>query len=401
MSLRLSVNHAESRKRPRKLPQILLVVLLLGFSLVTLGVTVLLFAHVRTPTSTMGYIKGVYYSNWSVYGPKHFPSHLDADHLTHVFYAFLKVDAETGAALFTDPWADVEMPVDGKSGAVGALNNLREQNPKLSIVASVGGWGTAAMFQVLAGDRRKRLQFISTALDLVTTHKFNGLDIDWEYPSSPDEGQQLAELLRELRHAMDNVDRSLILTVASPSSQEHLANYPLGRMDRYLSFWNVMCYDFSGQGWSEKTGHHANLYGDNGNNGLSASTAISFYIQKGIPPSKLVLGMPLYARTFYEPQSLRIGVPFNKSTPYESDIVDYIHITDENEVFDELRVGALKFDPSKKLLYSYDNPQCVREKARYVARNGLGGGFWWDSKGEAQSQQRRLIRAFAQELDRE
>lgn len=343
-------------------------------------------------------ISGIYYSNWSVYGPKHCPSALDVDHLTHVFYAFLKIDPERGTALFSDPWADLEMPVDGTEGAVRALTSLKQRNPELKIVASIGGWGTAAMFQQVVGNTRKQRELVRSVLDIVSVYGFDGLDVDWEYPSTAKEGEQLTDLLRDLRHGMNKLGPHLSLSVASPASPEHLVHYPLQQMDRYLSFWNVMGYDFFGASWSPVTGHHSNLYGNNEIREPSASLSIQYYLSRGIPPQKLVLGMPLYARTFYQPEAPRMGVPFTRDSPYESDIVDYVDVAQANEQYDEKKVAAFRFDSEQKLLYTYDNVQCAREKARFVRQNRLRGGFWWDSKGEAKEEQRKLVRAFASEF---
>ena len=40
---------------------------------------------------------------------------------------------------------------------------------------------------------------------------------------------------------------------------------------------------------------------------------------------------------------------------------------------------------------SYDTPQTVKMKARYVRMNGLGGLFYWTGTGDAKDHQRSLI----------
>lgn len=383
-----------------KFPHIVLFLAGIIICFAALTVTITFFIHLKrfSVPIDMSDITGIYYSNWSVYGPKHYPSDLDVKNLTHVFYAFLKIDPERGTVLFSDPWADIEMPVDGAPGAVRALMSLKSKNPHLKVVASIGGWGTAAMFQQVVGNAKKQRELVRSVLDIVSVYGFDGLDIDWEYPSTPKEGQLLTELLKELRHGMSKIGPQLSLSVASPASPEILANFPLQQMDRYLSFWNVMGYDFFGASWAPVTGHHSNLFGNDERSEPSASLSIHYYMYRGITPEKLVLGMPLYARTFYKPKEPRMGVPFDRNSPYESDIVDYINITLVHEQYDGRRVAAFRFDPDTNLLYTYDNPQCAREKAQFVRRHRLRGGFWWDSKGEAKEEQRQLVRAFSEQL---
>lgn len=387
--------------RVERLPQTFHKVALYAIASAALAISLLFVIRWNQlgPSSDMSTITGIYYSNWSVYGPKHFPSDLDVDNLTHIFYAFLKIDPDKGTVLFSDPWADTEMPVDGVPGAVAALMKLKTKKANLKVAASIGGWGTAAMFQLVTSNSGKQAEFVRSALDLASRHGFDGLDIDWEYPSTLAEGQKLAELLKELRHGMNKMGRpELSLSVASPANPGFLANYPLHQLDRYVSFWNVMGYDFFGAGWSPVTGHHSNLLGDSRQHEPSASLAVQYYLKGGIPPEKLVLGMPLYARTFYKPDAPQIGVPFEKNSPYDSDIIDYVDVPHEREQYDRTRVAAFQFDPETLLFYTYDSVQCAREKARFVRRHRLRGGFWWDSKGESRDRERQLVRAFSAEL---
>ena len=61
--------------------------------------------------------------------------------------------------------------------------NIREWNPAIKIVLSVGGWG-ADGFSEMAADDEKRATFVSALVDLLREKKLDGIDIDWEYPSN-------------------------------------------------------------------------------------------------------------------------------------------------------------------------------------------------------------------------
>lgn len=60
---------------------------------------------------------------------------------------------------------------------------LKSANPKLKVYLSVGGWthGTWG-FSIAARDDTSRRVFATNALNFIQTHKFDGIDIDWEYP---------------------------------------------------------------------------------------------------------------------------------------------------------------------------------------------------------------------------
>lgn len=58
----------------------------------------------------------------------------------------------------------------------------------------------------------------------------------------------------------------------------------------------LMTYDASGS-WDKALNHHAPLHSHNGQ-GLSAASTIQFYHSRGVPLHKLILGVPMYSRSF-------------------------------------------------------------------------------------------------------
>lgn len=68
-------------------------------------------------------------------------------------------------------------------------------------------------------------------------------------------------------------------------------------MDQYLSFWNLMAYDYAGS-WDSNSGHQARLYSSGGSGGFSTDSAMHDYVAAGVAKDKLVMGMPLYGRSF-------------------------------------------------------------------------------------------------------
>lgn len=331
----------------------------------------------------MGYISAVYFSSWSVYESKHFALELPVERLSHVFYAFMKINPSTGTVSLSDPWADVEMPMKGGfKGSLSVLADLKRRNRHLKVIMSIGGWGTNGAFEHVMKDERRMKTFVVTAIDLLIKHKFDGIDVDWEYPQNAAHATQLVHLLAMFRNKLNGLGGNLALTVAAPSGQNNISNLHVVHMNRYLSFWNIMCYDFAGEGWSTRTGYHSNLYGVNGDNALSGELVINTYISLGVPPHKLVLGMPMYGRSFKRPSAPYAGSRFTKRAASSDDIIEYRAIDRSEEVYDEIRVATCLYDMDNRLLIMYDNPRCAAEKAKFVVKRGLGGGFWWDSKGD-------------------
>ena len=61
------------------------------------------------------------------------------------------------------------------------LPKIREINPDIKIVLSVGGWG-ADGFSQAARTEEGRALFAVSAVSLVETYGLDGIDLDWEYP---------------------------------------------------------------------------------------------------------------------------------------------------------------------------------------------------------------------------
>lgn len=339
----------------------------------------------------------LYYSNWSVYQKKHFLQDIPIHLVTNLFYAFIGIDESTGKVKLTDSWADLELPMpDGETrGSINMLAKLKRNNPALKVSMSIGGWGTSHLFRAVMSTKSKMENFISSALELCQKHQFDGIDIDWEYPENATEAHQLTELLKALRHRLGT---SYLITVAAPAARDKINTLEVLEMDKYLSFWNLMCYDFTGT-WSGKTGYHSNLFGHNGDNELNCNDVVQAYLTQGVSsPRKLVLGMPNYGRSF-QCDSGTIACSFNGCGAGEEGIIPYKSLPIGKEEVDSRMVSAYCYDKEKKTLVVYDNPQTVRIKAMYIKLNNLGGGMWWESCGDDfQNMEKCLLNNFVDQL---
>lgn len=87
------------------------------------------------------------------------------------------------------------------SGQYERIMNLRTLNPNLKILLAIGGWthGTAP-FTAVVVDPNNIAAFAANTLEYLKTYKFDGLDLDWEYPggngSPPEDKQRFTSLVQ-------------------------------------------------------------------------------------------------------------------------------------------------------------------------------------------------------------
>lgn len=147
-----------------------------------------------------------------------------------------------------------------------------------------------------------------------------------------------------------------------------------------------MAYDYSGS-WDTIAAHQANLYpsrSDLNSTPFATSTAVEYYTSHGVSPSKLVLGMPLYGRSFLATDGP--GKPFNGTDKgsFEKGVWDFKALPQDGakEIVDKAIGASWSYDAGKRVMISYDTKEVAKMKVKFIQDEHLGGAMWWESSGD-------------------
>ena len=410
-------------------------------------------------------VVGAYFVEWGIYGRKFDVTKIPADNLTHILYGFIPIcgenaslgeiengnslralqtacaDSQDYEVVIHDPWAAIQkaLPgVDSKDpirGTYSQLMALKQRNPDLKILPSVGGWTLSDPFHGFTV-KANRDVFVNSMKEFLTTWKFyDGIDIDWEFPGgggpnanlgSPEDGAAYVALMKELREMLDGLEaqtgRKYELSSAIGTGYDKIEDVDYQQAAQYMDYIFAMTYDFYG-GWNTVTGHQTALYcgshmstGECEGTGLddkgeprkgpayTTDNAVKLLLAQGVPSNKVVVGTAMYGRGWDGVYPQNAAIADNPMTApgsgkltgskeqgiWEAGVIDYKGIksymigANEQGVngfevgYDEQGEAAYVWNRSSGKLITYDSPRSVKAKGQYVRNNSLGGLFAWE-----------------------
>ncbi|MCZ8519620.1 MULTISPECIES: glycosyl hydrolase family 18 protein [Paenibacillus] len=413
-----------------------------------------------------GYKVVGYFTSWGIYGRNFQVTDIDASKLTHINYAFADVcfggrhgnpapdspnkntwsctdpavplqrgSVPDGTIVLGEPWADVNQTVPGKTytecqeGGCGNFERFRQlkaQNPHLRTLISVGGWTWSNRFSDVAASPALRQTFAKSAVTFLRTYGFDGVDIDWEYPVEggiagnsyrPADKQNYTLLLQDIRAELDAAGQQdgkyYELTIASGASQKYADNTELDKIAQIVDFINIMTYDFHGA-WESETGFNAPLYSDPRDpydaKKFYVDGAVQIYRSKGVPGSKLVLGLGFYGRGWKgcDPgtagdglyQTCKGGWDGNKVPTgtwddwasgnsgifdYGDLAANYVNKNGYTRYWNDYAKVPYVYNPTTGIFIGYDDVESIGLKTGYIKQQGLAGAMFWELSNDCRT----------------
>ncbi|MGW6941099.1 glycosyl hydrolase family 18 protein [Streptomyces xanthophaeus] len=368
---------------------------------------------VTTPGGTVppdpgGKVKLGYFTEWGVYGRNYHVKNLvtsgSAAKITHINYAFGNVQG--GKCTIGDAYADydkaytADQSVDGKAdtwdqplrGNFNQLRKLKAQYPNIKVLWSFGGWTWSGGFGQAAANPAA---FAQSCYDLVEDPRwadvFDGIDLDWEYPNAcglscdTSGAASLKNLMQATRakFGTNNLVTAAISADGSNGGKLDAADY--AGAAQYVDFYNVMTYDFFGA-WAAQgpTAPHSPLTAYSGipQDGFNSEAAITKLKGKGIPGSKLNLGIGFYGRGW---TGVTQAAPGGTATgpaqgTYEQGIEDYKVLKGSCPATGT--IAGTAYAKCGSNWWSYDTPATIAGKMTWAKQQGLKGAFFWEFSGD-------------------
>ena len=217
--------------------------------------------------------------------------------------------------------------------------------------------GSTTDWKNMATTAAGRTIYVKQAMDVVRNYGLDGIDVDWEFPSTTD-GTDITytALIKELSDSCHT--NSLYYLTTALTSGKYLGSYTNAINSvlwtaNYVDFFNIMAYDDFNTTVAYK--HHSDY--------VLSQTCLNYWITtRGIPAAKTVLGIPAYGRPSGITQS--------------GTVLTYSGILGQggSSQSDSATVTAGGFTNYK----IYYNGQPTIKKKAMLAKNTAGGVMMWE-----------------------
>ncbi|MGW4991541.1 glycosyl hydrolase family 18 protein [Streptomyces mirabilis] len=361
-----------------------------------------------TPPPTGNAVKLGYFTEWGIYGRNYNVKNLvtsgSAAKITHINYAFGNVT--NGQCAIGDSYADydkaftADQSVSGVAdtwdqplrGNFNQLRELKAKYPNIKILWSFGGWTWSGGFAQAAANPTA---FAQSCYNLVEDPRwadvFDGIDIDWEYPNacglSCDTSGAAAykNLMQALRAKFGTNNLVTAATTADGTSGGKIDAADYAGASQYVDWYNVMSYDFFGAFNAQgPTAPHSPLTSYSGipTPGFTTADAIAKFKAKGVPASKLLIGIGFYGRGWTGVTQDAPGGTATGPAPgtYEQGIEDYKVLKTSCPATGTIAGTAYAHCGTN--WWSYDTPATIGTKMAWAKSQGLGGAFFWEFSGD-------------------
>ncbi|OAA63386.1 class 5 chitinase 1 [Niveomyces insectorum RCEF 264] len=332
-----------------------------------------------------------YYEGWNGQHPcgTMKPQDIPLGYYTHINFAFALVDPKTFHVVAMD--ADTASHYD-------QVTDLKARQPGLQVWIAIGGWAMndpgpyRTAFSDMAKSEANQDAFFESLVMFMTTHNFDGVDIDWEYPVADDRGgieadfKNYVNMISRLRARLDGSGHQFGISITLPASYWYLRGFDIIHVEPFVDWFNIMTYDIHGVWDSTVKSIGAFAYAHT--NLTEINDGLELLWRNNINPERVNMGLGFYGRSFTmaDPSCMAAGCPF-KSGANGGECTGTPGVLSAAEIVKIIKNGAkVTFDKAaavkivtwdKDQWVSWDDAQTLKLKQDFANERCLGGTMVW------------------------
>jgi len=268
-----------------------------------------------------------------------------------VVYAFFGVNTS----------GTLSAPSSPSTSITALATKAKANNAKILIGINDGSGDGKTNFKNMAATATGRNNFIKDVMSKVRQYNLDGVDMDWEFPSTSDGTDATFTLMmKELSDSLHRDGRYyLTCAITAGKYAGSIRDAIRNELFPYVDFFNVMAYDdFS---TTTPYRHHSDY--------ALAQTCLNYWLTtRGMPAAKCVLGIPAYGRP--------AGITQTGTIKTYKDIL----AAGGNPQYDSAVVSATGF-PSYTVYY---NGQYTTKRKAKLAKDIANGVMFWEKWQDAQ-----------------
>jgi chitinase len=197
--------------------------------------------------------------------------------ITHLYYAFLNPNPSGDGSLMA-----LSQPLRFEA----LQRKAKANNVKFGISVS----GTSSIFVAIASSPTARTNFVKNIVNFAKNNNLDGVDMDWEYPSTSNgSADTFILLMKELSDELHKNNMYLSAAVTPGVYAGGIKDGIKTEVFQYIDFVNLMQYDGSNYDAAEPLNHASYK--------MSVKSLDVYLIEKSLPKSKAIVGIPLYGRS--------------------------------------------------------------------------------------------------------
>lgn len=304
-----------------------------------------------------------YVFGWHPFWSNGLQVNYDWNLLSDMSYFSYEVDASTGDPVTTHGFSTAQAVTD-------ALNNGVRVNLCVTLFSN---------HATFLSNATSRQTLITNLINLVQNRGAHGVNIDFESMSSSvsaDYTSFMIDLCTQMHNQIPGSQVSIAMHAVDWSGF-----YDISALEPYVDLFCIMGYDYYWTG-SANAGPNDPLYHFQNTYNYTLSKSTTYYIEKGVPPSKLILGLPYYGREWevtshnLPAATVSNGTAVFYNTVKNNNSGDY-DLANKNYEQESRSVYYNFFDAGNPVQCFISEEEELGERMEFINQRGLAGmGVW-------------------------